>query len=130
MREWRRCRRSPLPRRSSCPATTSRSPRGRSALRSSPACRRRAFGLLIAVSVPAVRTLRWTRRWKRHSRERAEAGRLVDCMLPKNAAEERDLWRVREDWAVDRKYPGGLWYDVSVPIDRLAHYLALTSNRA
>ena len=45
-------------------------------------------------------------------------------MLPKNAAEERDLWRVREDWAVDRERPGGLWYDVSVPIDRLAQYLA------
>ena len=54
----------------------------------------------------------------------ADAGLLVDCMLPKNAAEERDLWRVREDWAVDRVYPGGLWYDVSVPIDRLAQYLS------
>jgi len=52
-----------------------------------------------------------------------EAGLLLDCVLPKNAAEERDLWRVREDWAVDRVHPGGLWYDVSVPIDRLAQYL-------
>ena len=50
-------------------------------------------------------------------------------MLPKNVAEERDLWRVREDWAVDRKHPGGLWYDVSVPIDRLAQYLADFESR-
>jgi len=59
----------------------------------------------------------------------ADAGLIVDAMLPKNAAEERDLWRVREDWAVDRKYPGGLWYDVSVPIDRLAKYLADVESR-
>jgi FAD/FMN-containing dehydrogenase len=30
---------------------------------------------------------------------------------------------VREDWAVDRTYPGGLWYDVSVPISALAQYV-------
>ncbi len=79
-----------------------------------------AFGLLIAVGgadaamVAAVEAT---------LARAAEAGRLVDCVLPKNAAEERDLWRVREDWAVDRMYPGGVWYDVSVPINRLAHYL-------
>jgi FAD/FMN-containing dehydrogenase len=59
----------------------------------------------------------------------AEAGQLVDCVLPKNAAEERDLWRVREDWAVDRMYPGGVWYDVSVPISSLAQYLEHLSLR-
>jgi FAD/FMN-containing dehydrogenase len=59
----------------------------------------------------------------------ADEGLLVDCMLPKNAAEERDLWRVREDWAVDRAHPGGLWYDVSVPIDRLSQYLTDLESR-
>ena len=49
---------------------------------------------------------------------------LSDCLLPKNAAEERDLWRIREDWAVDRARPGGLWFDISVPVDGLAAYLA------
>jgi FAD/FMN-containing dehydrogenase len=62
--------------------------------------------------------------------ERAiEAGQVIDAVLPKNASEERDLWRVREDWAVDRAHPGGLWYDVSVPIDRLAAYLAGVASR-
>lgn len=62
--------------------------------------------------------------------ERAAADELlIDCLLPKNAAEERDLWRVREDWAVDRQYPGGLWYDVSVPVDLLARYLAQVEAR-
>ena len=55
--------------------------------------------------------------------------RVIDVVLPKNASEERDLWRVREDWAVDRAYPGGVWYDVSVPIDRLAPYLAGVESR-
>jgi len=80
-----------------------------------------AFGLLIAVtgaSGAAQAAL------EAALARAAEAGLILDAMLPKNAAEERDLWRVREDWAVDRKYPGGLWYDVSVPIDRLAKYLA------
>jgi FAD/FMN-containing dehydrogenase len=80
-----------------------------------------AFGLLIAVTgapgeAPAAAL-------QSALAQALEAGLIIDCMLPKNAAEERDLWRVREDWAVDRKYPGGLWYDVSVPIDRLAQYL-------
>ena len=83
-----------------------------------------AFGLLIAVTgAGGAQALEAV------LARTADAGRIVDAMLPKNAAEERDLWRVREDWAVDRKYPGGLWYDVSVPIDRLAKYLADVESR-
>ena len=81
-----------------------------------------AFGLLIAVTGAEAALEAVLSR-------AADAGLIVDAMLPKNAAEERDLWRVREDWAVDRKYPGGLWYDVSVPIDRLAKYLADVESR-
>jgi FAD/FMN-containing dehydrogenase len=79
-----------------------------------------AFGLLIVVSGASAAMAAAVEAALARA---AEAGRLVDCVLPKNAAEERDLWRVREDWAVDRMYPGGVWYDVSVPINRLAHYL-------
>ncbi|MGP8164610.1 MAG: FAD-binding oxidoreductase [Steroidobacteraceae bacterium] len=83
-----------------------------------------AFGLLIAVTgAGGAQALEAV------LARAADAGLIVDAMLPKNAAEERDLWRVREDWAVDRKYPGGLWYDVSVPIDRLAKYLADLESR-
>ena len=86
-----------------------------------------AFGLLIAVGGaddatpgPALQD----------ALERAvEQGLVLDCLLPKNAAEERDLWRVREDWAVDRTHPGGLWYDVSVPIDALARYMTGLQSR-
>ncbi|HXQ64734.1 MAG TPA: FAD-binding oxidoreductase [Steroidobacteraceae bacterium] len=59
----------------------------------------------------------------------SEAGLITDALVPKNAAEERDLWRIREDWAVDRVRPGGLWYDVSVPIDALADYLSALETR-
>jgi FAD/FMN-containing dehydrogenase len=58
-----------------------------------------------------------------------EDGRVIEAVMPKNSSEERDLWRVREDWAVDRAHPGGLWYDVSVPIDRLAGYLQQVRSR-
>jgi FAD/FMN-containing dehydrogenase len=80
-----------------------------------------AFGLLLAVTgagreaaQPALEAVLV---------EASEAGRVVDAFLPKNAGEARDLWRIREDWAVDRARPGGLWYDVSVPLDALADYL-------
>jgi FAD/FMN-containing dehydrogenase len=60
-----------------------------------------------------------------------EQSALLDVLLPKNAAEERDLWRIREDWAVDRVHPGGLWFDVSVPLDALDGYLdSLTARLA
>jgi FAD/FMN-containing dehydrogenase len=61
--------------------------------------------------------------------EASEAGRIIEVFLPKNDSEERDLWRMREDWAVDRAYVGGLWYDVSVPLDALAGYLAALRER-
>lgn len=80
-----------------------------------------AYGLLLAVTGRADGGPRSA--LERALERAADTGGIVDCILPKNAAEERDLWRVREDWAVDRAYPGGLWYDVSVPADELARYL-------
>jgi FAD/FMN-containing dehydrogenase len=87
------------------------------------------FGLLIAVSTASGADVAAEAALEATLARGVEEAFIVDCMLPKNAAEERDLWRVREDWAVDRKYPGGLWYDVSVPIDRLAEYLARFESR-
>ena len=56
--------------------------------------------------------------------ERAsERGFVADAMLAQNLAQRATFWRIREDWAVDREHPGGLWYDVSVPIVRLPLYL-------
>jgi FAD/FMN-containing dehydrogenase len=52
-----------------------------------------------------------------------EAPGLIDVLLPKNDKEARDIWRLREDWSVDRVFPGGLWYDISVPLGRLDDYM-------
>ena len=52
-----------------------------------------------------------------------EAGLVEDALTPKNERELAELWRVREDWAVDRLRPGGLWYDLSVPVGAVPEYL-------
>ena len=51
-------------------------------------------------------------------------GRLVaGAVLAQSESQRQAMWRVREDWAVDRERPGGLWYDVSVPLTHLPDYL-------
>jgi len=40
---------------------------------------------------------------------------LADAWIAQNERDRQLYWRLREDWAVDRHYPGGLWYDVSIP---------------
>ncbi|MEZ5775407.1 MAG: FAD-binding oxidoreductase [Hyphomicrobiaceae bacterium] len=51
-----------------------------------------------------------------------EDGLVVDALIAKNEGERRAMWQVREDWAVDRYFPGGLWFDVSVPLGALGRY--------
>ena len=59
----------------------------------------------------------------------AEHGLVGDVVVAQNEAQRARMWRVREDWAVDRERPGGLWYDVSVPLSRLAAYLGGCAER-
>jgi FAD/FMN-containing dehydrogenase len=54
----------------------------------------------------------------------AERGLVRDAIVAQNEAQRRAMWRIREDWAVDRERPGGLWYDVSVPLAALPAYVA------
>ncbi len=56
--------------------------------------------------------------------ELASSGVVLDAIVAQSEAQRRAMWRVREDWAVDRERPGGLWYDVSVPLSALPAYLA------
>jgi FAD/FMN-containing dehydrogenase len=51
--------------------------------------------------------------------EAMEAGDIVDVVIATSEAQRADMWRLREDWAVDRAYPGGLWFDISVPLGAL-----------
>jgi FAD/FMN-containing dehydrogenase len=49
---------------------------------------------------------------------------FVDGLELKSEREVREVWRVREDWAIDRRYPNGLWFDVSICPDEIDAYLA------
>lgn len=53
----------------------------------------------------------------------AENGEISDALIAKNDGEREQFWRVREDWAAEKKYPHGLWYDVSVPHSVLDEYV-------
>ena len=59
----------------------------------------------------------------------AERGLVRDALLAQSEAQRRAMWHLREDWAVDRERPGGLWYDVSVPLGALPGYLEACAAR-
>jgi len=48
---------------------------------------------------------------------------LIDVLVPKNAKETRDIWHIREDWAVGRAFPYGIHFDISVPLERIEPYM-------
>lgn len=53
-----------------------------------------------------------------------EAEEIVDAIIAKNDTERQAIWLMREDsWAIDRVYPHGLWFDVSVPLGSLDAYI-------
>jgi FAD/FMN-containing dehydrogenase len=58
-----------------------------------------------------------------------EANEIVDVVIAANLAQRTDLWRLREDWAVDRAFPGGLWFDISVPLAALDATVAAMTRR-
>jgi FAD/FMN-containing dehydrogenase len=59
----------------------------------------------------------------------SEAGLVRDAAIAQNGEQRERMWRVREDWAIDRERPGALWYDISVPLSALATYVAGLSRR-
>jgi FAD/FMN-containing dehydrogenase len=48
---------------------------------------------------------------------------ISDAWIAQNEQERALYWRIREDWAVDRRFPGGLWYDVSIPLEHIQNYI-------
>ena len=48
-----------------------------------------------------------------------EEGLISDALVCKNQRERAAVWKIREDWAVDRAFPDGLWFDMSVPLANL-----------
>jgi len=58
-----------------------------------------------------------------------ESSIVLDAVVAQNEAQRHTMWRVREDWAIDRERPGGLWYDISVPLSVLPNYVAELRQR-
>ena len=54
---------------------------------------------------------------------------ILDAVVAQNETQRAAMWRMREDWAVDREYPGGIWFDVSVPLAQLPGYLYSAAAR-
>lgn len=49
---------------------------------------------------------------------------ISDAVICKSGEEQRKTWILREDsWVVDRHFPGGLWFDVTVPLAALDDYV-------
>ena len=61
--------------------------------------------------------------------EAVEADEIVDVVIAASEAQRAAMWRLREDWAVDRAYPGGLWFDISVPLGALDAYVETMTRR-
>ncbi len=60
----------------------------------------------------------------------AEAGELQDAIVAGSERERGEIWQVREDsWSIDRAFPHGLWYDVSVPLGALDGYIGQLTAR-
>jgi FAD/FMN-containing dehydrogenase len=56
-------------------------------------------------------------------------GFAADAIVAGNERERSSIWQVREAWAVDRLFPGGLWFDVSVPPSMLDNYVVDLNRR-
>ncbi len=58
------------------------------------------------------------------------ADRVIDVVFAKNEREGQDIWRVREDsFAIDRQFPHGFWFDISVPLEKLDDYMTAMQTR-
>lgn len=52
-----------------------------------------------------------------------EKGSVRNAVFATSASQRESMWRIREDsFVVDRVYPDGLWFDMSVPLNRMADY--------
>ena len=49
---------------------------------------------------------------------------LLDALIARSEADRANFWRLREEtWAIERQKPGGLWFDVSVPLGLIDDYM-------
>ncbi|MEP7456671.1 FAD-binding oxidoreductase [Phyllobacterium sp. SB3] len=56
--------------------------------------------------------------------EGIEEGLVLDAILAQSEKERGEIWNIREDSSViDRVYPNGHWFDISVPLQHLESWL-------
>ena len=53
-----------------------------------------------------------------------EDGLILDAILAQSEKERNEIWNIRDDSSViDRAYPNGHWFDISVPLQQLETWL-------
>jgi FAD/FMN-containing dehydrogenase len=56
--------------------------------------------------------------------ESLEAGEISDAVIAKNEQERSEIWLVREEsFLIDKAYPGGCWFDISIPLNELDSFV-------
>lgn len=62
--------------------------------------------------------------------ESLEADEISDALIAKNEQERNDIWLVREDsFLIDKAYPGGCWFDISIPLSELDTFVKESTAR-
>ena len=62
--------------------------------------------------------------------ESLEVGEISDAVIAKNEQERNDIWRVREEsFLIDKAYPGGCWFDISIPLSELDSFVKESTSR-
>ena len=77
--------------------------------------------LLLEIEQPA--TSNGVDQFEQQIADAVENGEVSDALIAKNETERNDFWRIREDWAAEKKYPHGFWYDISVPLSVIDDYV-------
>ncbi len=62
--------------------------------------------------------------------EGMEADEVADALIAQNSRESTEIWAVREEsFLIDKRFPGGCWFDISVPLDKLDTFVQESSAR-
>lgn len=62
--------------------------------------------------------------------ESLEAGEISDAVIAKNEQECNEIWLVREEsFLIDKAYPGGCWFDISIPLSELDAFVKESTAR-
>jgi FAD/FMN-containing dehydrogenase len=62
--------------------------------------------------------------------ESLEVGEISDAVIAKNEQECNDIWLVREEsFLIDKAYPGGCWFDISIPLSELDSFVKESTAR-